>query len=377
MNVAPNRLVHQRQEMFYILIGIVPPAQSAFQYLQNHITSVGGTRLQFRESSLAKDADNGDIPTLLVSAISEAQPEDVVAAVDAGLKQYEAGEVTSCELWASAPCPLPLRPLCGYSLRISDEEGWRQNAANIMREWGICTQSSLLNTSQVAELRSLVDNAMSEAESSLARHRPEIEVGKDAFCFKEIASRSTERFDLRLQNSAACEFVEKHVMGHPKVEGLLQQVLGSMCELDFDVSVVYSRPGANHQGWHADGNHQKGAKDAEWDIDGWKNDLADAYAICLFIPLIDLNDEVGYTQFWPGSHRNRDVFGFGKVAEITRATFDGKCLAGDALWYDYRLLHRGMPNTSSGAIRPVVQVIFKRKWYVERQNYGTESIAER
>ena len=137
--------------------------------------------------------------------------------------------------------------------------------------------------------------------------------------------------------------------------------------------MVYSKPGAPNQGWHADGDHQKGASDAGWDADGWKAHLAETYALCLFIPLIDLDGETGYTQFWPASHRNKGLAGFGPVAEITAATWDGKCRAGDAIWYDYRLMHRGMGNTSD-AIRPVVQILFKKAWYSERRNYGEESL---
>ena len=63
------------------------------------------------------------------------------------------------------------------------------------------------------------------------------------------------------------------------------------------------------------------------------------------------------------------------MAELIETTFDGKCNAGDAVFYDYRLFHRGMPNNSD-IIRPVLQVIFKKKWYVEKANYGEETIAQ-
>ena len=139
--------------------------------------------------------------------------------------------------------------------------------------------------------------------------------------------------------------------------------------------MVYSKPGAHNQGWHADGDHQKGAKDAGWDVDGWKTRLAEPYALCLFIPLIDLNDRTGYTQFWPASHRYKELMGFGPVAEIAESSWNGKCSAGDAIWYDYRLMHRGMGNTST-ALRPVVQVLFKKSWYTETRNYGTSGIAD-
>lgn len=108
---------------------------------------------------------------------------------------------------------------------------------------------------------------------------------------------------------------------------------------------------------------------------GWKSRLATPYAICLFLPLIDLDESVGYTQFWPGSHRNREITGFGPVAQVTESVWNGNgSKAGDGVWYDYRLLHQGMPNVSETIVRPIVQIIFKQKWYVERDNYGSESV---
>jgi hypothetical protein len=52
--------------------------------------------------------------------------------------------------------------------------------------------------------------------------------------------------------------------------------------IDFDVSVVYSRPGATTQGWHADGDHK--GSDA-----GWNNKWTTiGITICgLFVSSID------------------------------------------------------------------------------------------
>jgi len=367
----------------FLLLGLAPPSQEAHCHLRRSLTTVAGEAVEWRsDTSLTNDPDAADAPTLLVAARCEAEPERVVAAAQAELQSYPDGNIQcSCELWASAPCPLPIRPPCGYPFEnvaqtASNEEDWVKESFRAMREWGVLTQQSVLDAAQVAELRLMVDAAISDAEAALAAHRPEINVGQDAFCFREMASRSRERFDLRLLHSAAGEFVQCNVMQHPKVSALLRQSLGELSELDFEISVVYSRPGADHQGWHADGNHQRGATDAGWAENGWEVELAAAYAICLFLPLIDLNSEVGFTQFWPGSHRHRDLVGFGKVAEVAGANFDAACAAGDAVWYDYRTLHRGMPNRSEDTVRPVVQIIFKRKWYVEKQNYGLEPIAK-
>jgi ectoine hydroxylase-related dioxygenase (phytanoyl-CoA dioxygenase family) len=221
----------------------------------------------------------------------------------------------------------------------------------------------------------MIDTTIVEVEDSIRKYRPEVRIGQDEMLYAEIASRNLERFDLKLTDPEILTFVTEHILEREQVKEFLEQMLGSPTEIDFDVSVVYSRPGACAQNWHADGAHQKGTLDAGWSDDGWQTSLASPYAICLFVPLIDLNREVGFTQLWPGSHCYSDLVGFGKVAELTQATFDGICQAGDGIWYDYRLLHRGMPNQSSSITRPLLQVVFKKKWYVEKANYGTESIA--
>lgn len=366
--------------MFCTLVGISPPREDAWDTIQS-VKSVRGTRVEWTTRSLAHDEEGRSV--LLVTAVCEepATADELVAAAQDALVEADAS--SSCELWASCPAPIPLRPVAGYENAIAnnDEEPstkddtWEDRGAAAMREWGLMLQQDILNSSQIRELRALVDETITMTDSAIERHRPELTIGQDELFFREIASRGSERFDLRLTDSVVGSFVEEHILGHPRVKALLLKTLGSLEEIDFDISVVYSRPGATHQGWHADGDHQKGAKDAGWEEEGWKTHLAYAYAVCLFVPLIDLNDEVGYTQFWPGSHRNRDLHGFGKVAQLAEATFDGKCSAGSGLWYDYRLFHRGMPNRSS-VLRPVVQVIFKKQWYVERANYGVEPIAK-
>ena len=269
------------------------------------------------------------------------------------------------ELWATSPAPLPLRPLdSSYDelLAVSNER-WDVDAPQLIAQYGAVMQTAILNEDEVAELRTMVDQAIANVDALLAKHRPELDVGEDIFVFREIASRNLQRFDLRLDEcEGATAFVERCILSNLQVQSLLTLCLGERDEIDFDVSVVYSRPGAVDQRWHADGEHIQGACE-----------LDPPYALCLFLPLIDLDKTVGYTQFWPGSHRSKHLVGFGPVAELTRATYDGICKSCGGVWYEYRLLHRGMRNVSE-QLRPVVQVIFKKRWYVEKRNYGTESI---
>lgn len=356
--------------MICILIGICPPDPELWTVLRKKITGIDTAHsVRWVSHSLVQDEGK---PTQVFTATSDAPVDAVVAATAEALDVHY-----SCELWASAPAILPLRPYGGYSNHIvhqhDDNHSFEDWAPPMFREWGMFLQKSIIDASEVRELRTYVDEEIAGIEEMMKIHRPNVSIGKDTFHFREIASRGNERFDLRLQSPAAIEFVEKVFM--ERVSSLLETILGSVDEIDFDMSVVYSKPGAPNQGWHSDGDHQKGGKDAGWDVDGWKTRLADPYALCLFIPLIDLNSETGYTQFWPGSHRNRDLMGFGPVAEITGATWDGACTAGDAIWYDYRLFHRGMANTSN-LLRPVVQIVFKKKWYVEKANYGEVGVAE-
>lgn len=365
--------------MICCLIGIVPLIENnALEKLLEETLTLDNCPIELRDSSIAIDEGT---PTTLIEALTDATPERVIAAIETILnKEFDENQNRlsisfTCEIWATAPAPIPLRPMEGFDsiLKYRTESCWFDWALLNVQKWGVMVQEKILDSNQLEQLSVLVTKAIGKTEAIIKANHPEINIGKDVFIFKEIASRNLERFDLKLTDYDSVNFVTQHILSHKNVNVLLQKQFGSLSEIDFDASVVYSRPGAIAQGWHADGSHQRGANDAGWEKDGWKTQLADAYAICLFLPLIDLNDEVGFTQFWPGSHRSSNFLGFGPVAEVTGSTFDGKCSAGDGVWYDYRLLHRGMPNNSN-VVRPVLQVIFKKKWYIEKANYGDESI---
>lgn len=381
------------------LIGIYPPSDELLpRLIRERLARIRwGNRI-----AVVGDPDRDGAPTLLMTYLSEdgedgreqTDPMDIVGAIN---KEALEGKDATCELWATAPAPIPLPPAGGYGplieIRARDLEDWRHRASRAVSKYGIVAQRNVLGSSgdhQASVLRTLrkvVDGAVDRAMSALSEQRPSVHVGRDPFVYREIASRNLERFDLRLEDTpGAKECIEEHVLGNPRVRSLLQETLGSYPEeIDYDVGVVFSRPGAVDQTWHADGKHIKGngskwegwgleAEEENSDEDENEDRTRDVYALCLFLPLIDLDHKVGYTQFWPCSHRHRELLGFGKVAELTNATYEGICNAGDGVWYDYRLMHRGMRNVSTNVVRPVMQVIFKKKWYIERDNYGVESI---
>ena len=335
--------------------------------MSKQVTNVNGSQVNWVSSSMAHEKDG--TPSLLLACVTDASDQAVIEAVSNSLPDY------ACEVWGSAPAILPLKPFEGYDRHIFYDNAttFEEWTTITIKQWGMFVQKDLLAADEVTRLRQTILDEIGHAEELIKVHHPNIRVGKDMMSFREIASRGNERFDLMISStSAVTEFVSTVI--NPRISYVISQIVGQIdVEVDCDISVVYSKPGAPNQGWHADGDHQKGASDAGLDRDGWKSSLSDPYAICLFIPLIDLNDETGYTQFWPASHRNKGLAGFGAFAEIADATWNGKCNAGSAIWYDYRLMHRGIKNEST-VLRPVLQLLFKKKWYAEKRNYGEKSL---
>lgn len=130
------------------------------------------------------------------------------------------------------------------------------------------------------------------------------------------------------------------------------------------------------------------------------------YALNVFIPLEDVGEEVGPTEFWVGSHlgdRAREIMqqlsegggGQGSNGRLDEEVF-GPCLKwGDALLYDYRICHRGTRNLSSssssdvvgdggkgttdghddigvgGKTRPMLYLMYARPWFQEHLNFGS------
>lgn len=130
--------------------------------------------------------------------------------------------------------------------------------------------------------------------------------------------------------------------------------------------------------------------------------VAAPYAMCVFVPLMDLSEEVGFTQFWPGTHlheqligqcssaeyllslpsspwfslitRSLCVSGFGPACPVLDCQVDGIVPRGSAVMYDYRTLHRGMGNRSAATERRVLQLLYRLPTYTEQRNYGKEAL---
>ena len=288
--------------------------------------------------------------------------------LEAVAREFEgAFEVEDVDIEMTAPGYVPLGSFEVTTARDLDCSS-TADAARRFDEEGVATCLTRVDSERVSAIRGAVDAYISKIERRFAEAHTEISYGSDRFAFKEIGSRGGERFDalvdLEREEWASLRALAKtDAPWLPFVRDLMSN------SWNVNVSVVYSKPGAKNQEWHADGRHL----DAECDP---RTGLGHAppYGVCVFMPLIDLNAATGFTQFFMRSHKTSQLIGFGEAVATLRLSFDGVLEAGQSVLYDYRLLHRGMANNTTNTVRPVLQFLYTVPAYKELRNYGVESL---
>jgi Phytanoyl-CoA dioxygenase (PhyH) len=206
-------------------------------------------------------------------------------------------------------------------------------------------------------------------ETTVRQNHPQIQLGESAFGFQEYTHRGIQRFEVLLDPTSSLYQLVCDGLEHQWMDMVCRYLNRDRSQLRRNVSCVYSRPGATDQDWHTDGDHYPAPNGRDGD-----DDDDTPYALCVFVPLIALTAETGFTRFWPKSHRYPNLLGLARAADALQATVDGVNLhPGDFILYDYTTWHKGVGNTSCME-RPVLQFLYSADWYVERKNYGTKSV---
>jgi hypothetical protein len=182
--------------------------------------------------------------------------------------------------------------------------------------------------------------------------------------FREIVMRSPGRFELSLLHFDREESVEqknKETMFRTyrldeniplliePLKSLLPRLVGpnytSYEELKLCyVSLIIATPGSSDQSWHVDGGHASTSKHLP------------CHCFNVFIPLQDTPKALGPTELRPGTQFLTRNLGPMMLAARCRKTLKPPVWPelefGDAIIFDYRVLHRGRANLSNHSLSP-------------------------
>ena len=180
-------------------------------------------------------------------------------------------------------------------------------------------------------------------------------------CFKEIVQRHEKRFEMQYKMDDE-EF--GIVLEIPSIMSIVKEILGDDC-IVINKSLVVSNAGTKDQAWHSDGPHVSATEDLP------------CHCLNVFIPLVDVTQLNGPTQFRPGSVNMTRNLKIEMLKAMVRKTLRPlECptlMKGSVLLFDYRVLHRGTANRSNEA-RPVLVYTFAKPFYRDTLNFPRNSV---
>lgn len=188
--------------------------------------------------------------------------------------------------------------------------------------------------------------------------------------FREIVMRSPGRYEISLLHSiqppALCLETLKQCLG-PIVPALLQAETWddvSICNL----SLVVSTPGSPSQSWHADGGHVN------------LQEHLPCHVFNVFCPLHDMTASMGPTEIRPGTHYHTRNLAPMMLAAACRKTLQNPVApvlsAADVLIFDYRVLHRGLANSSTRN-RSFLVLTVAKPWFKDILNFPSRSLDDK
>jgi hypothetical protein len=338
---------------------------------------------------------------LIISCRLDSAPEEPVAELAAELLQWvssalgsapSAPEVRAAVVLLVSRCPrLPFLSLPNglADLTLTDStDGF--GGLSLLQRAGMLALRAAVSCTDVAALTRLAERRIGAMDARLRQEGHAQGLGGGDYSYAEVCARGLQRWDMLLHAPAAAGAPDLELGAsagaEPADAALLERVargggwaatvhatLGA--DVEWQVSLICSRPEAPAGHWHSDGGHSRFTYGEEGES------APIAYALCAFVPLVALappsltdgqvSHGSGCTVFWPGSHRQPACLQLGAAAStrLDAVVCGAPLQPGDALLYDYRTVHCGSPN--QGAERPILQFTFSRRGYRDRfRNYG-------
>ncbi len=188
--------------------------------------------------------------------------------------------------------------------------------------------------------------------------------------FKEIVRRCDGRYELNLKAmdgvvGAAGELCRAIDGIGSVVKGELRECFEGQEYTLHGYSLVIALAGSSGQQWHVDGPH----------LD--RDNHRPCHCLNVFVPLVDMTMDMGPTEIKPGTHKyTRDT-----AKLMLGAKARGELLppvapvvkAGEAVCFDYRVLHRGLSNLSE-VDRPVLVLTYAVDFFKDIYNFPTRSL---
>lgn len=342
----------------------VRPAQPTLDStrLREACDSIDDVRLRWthhRESELVHPQLPRPLPFIEISGIltlesSDDNPDDICESIAQRIDAHDdVGNVEVLLLLQETPIPV-----LDTKLPIGQDPA---AAKELFDDYGLVSVQNVLHDTGAEELTEHTMQVFTKLYGALCAR------ADGGTHFAEIMARDKNRFDFRID----IEEGPWKTLGQEKGDWLpyIEAILGQASELT-RAGCVLSMPGTGLQYWHSDGVHSGETADCDSDV------AAPCHALCVFLPLIDLTEHTGYTEFWAGSHKYGKLLSKKGEQALPGGTH-GIMSKGDCLIYDYRTIHRGVANTSAGA-RPVVYFLYTRQGYnwVEDQNFTEKSVFE-
>ena len=168
----------------------------------------------------------------------------------------------------------------------------------------------------------------------------------DVFRFAECSQRCAGRLDFRLGLDKP-PFSSDELIHHPMWWPLIQRILGADAVL-LTAGVVMAFPidTPTPLGWHRDGPHLYGMH-------------LPPHALNVMVPLCECGEELGPTEFSPGTHVHGAADDFERTVHFCEG--GATMAAGSATLFDYRLLHRGKANHTRQQ-RPLLYLTYGKPW---------------